>query len=144
MTAIGTEILQDLVSTARSTDVFSLVVLGDAGNSTASLRACIHLESQEAFQCDDSPSTTWVRLNVRIRIHARHSAAGQGVARVMDVCSILAGAILNDPYRGGRCRDLPLGRASEILRCEVDSSIRRPEIEAVLHVRCHFESEGGL
>jgi hypothetical protein len=48
-------------------------------------------------------------------------------------------ALLEDPFRGERCQDLPIGRATELGRSELVRGLKRPEVEMAFVVRCHFE-----
>jgi hypothetical protein len=141
--APATEILQDLASVLRDSDLFALVTLGPAGSASEVPRAAVILEGQDFFQADDSASSLWVRLRVRIAIHLRGDDPAEGIARAGQLCASAVEAILADPYRAGRCRDLPIGRATEIGRTELTPGLKRPEAEVNLAVRCHFEIEEG-
>ena len=47
--------------------------------------------------------------------------------------------LLEDPFRGERCQDLPIGQATELGRSELVRGLKRPEVEMTFVVRCHFE-----
>jgi len=64
----------------------------------------------------------------------RHSAA---------LCDVASAALLADPYRGGRCRNLPVGRATEVGRWQLSRTVKRPNVEMSFDVRCHFELTEG-
>jgi hypothetical protein len=138
-TAAG--ILQDIVSALRDTGAFREVTLGPPGESSVVPRAHVAYESQDVFPSDDSASGLWGRLRVRVTIHTRSDGRAEGTARAADLAATAAQALLADPYRGQRCRDLPIGSATEIERSEITPGIRRPEVEAAVSVRCHFEEE---
>jgi hypothetical protein len=138
----ATEILYDLVSSLRASELFALVTLGGCGSSGGVPRAAVLLEGQDFFQADDCPATLWVRLRVRIAIHLRSDDSAESIDRAGQLCASSVQALLSDPYRGQRCKDLPMGRATEIGRTELVPGLKRPEAEVTLTVRCHFEIQG--
>ena len=144
MAANAAEILQDIVNALRGTGVFEIVSLGDSGSSTVTPRASVLFDTEEFFQPDDVHSMRWIRLCARVRLRLRSANSAEGIARATDLCVAAAEAILEDPYRGQRCQHLPVGRATEVARCEINPSLRRPEIEVILAVRCHFETQEGV
>jgi len=133
------DVLQDLLQTLRAGGAFALVSLGEAGSATAAPRATLAYEGEEAFPSDDGAASRWIRLRARVIVHTRSENAAQALLRASDLCQAAGQAILSDPYRGQRCRDLPIGRATEIGRSEMSSGAFRPEVEMSFAVRCHFE-----
>jgi hypothetical protein len=143
LAAPATEILQDLASVLRGGGLFALVTLGPSGSASEVPRAAVVFEGQDFFQADDDISALWLRLRLRIAVHIRCDDPAESIARAGQLCASVAEAILEDPYRSGRCRDLPIGRATEIGRTEFTPGLRRPEAEVSLAVRCHFQIEQG-
>jgi len=141
MASVVCEILSDIVDALRATNNFSVVTLGDVASTTQVPRATVIYEGQESLPPDDSSTTSWVRIRVTISIRTRSQKASGSLTRANELCEIAAGALLSDPYRGGRCHDLPIGKATEIGRSEVAGGIRRPEVEMTLNLRCHFETQ---
>lgn len=134
---VANQILQDLVSVLRACGHFATVTLGTVGD-TAAPRAAVHYEGQDFFSADDRPAARYVRLRCRVTIHTRCSHAGEQAARELDLSAAACEALLVDPYRGNLCRDLPIGKATEIGRIE-SAPTNRPEVETSFAVRCHFE-----
>ncbi len=142
MSETATEILDDLVASLRAVKLFALVTLGVAGSSGGVPRAAVSLEGQDFFQADDCPATLWVRLRVRIAIHLRSDDSAEAIERAGQLCASCVQTLLSDPHRGQRCKDLPIGRATEIGRTELAPGMKRPEAEVTLAIRCHFEIQG--
>jgi hypothetical protein len=136
---VAGEILQDLVAALRVCGHFAVVTLGDSAD-TAAPRAAVHHEGQDFFPADDRPSGRYVRLSCRVVLHTRCADAGEQARRELDLAALAAEAILADPYRGGRCADLPIGKATEVGRVEPSGAARRPEVETAFAVRCHYET----
>jgi hypothetical protein len=139
MSSTATAILQDMVATIGGTGVFALASLGERPGATVVPRAYVRLEGLDTFAPDDSPSTQWMRVRASVVVHTRGEDDAEAVARAADLCIVAGGALLADPFRGEKCRDLPVGRATEVSRHEIDASPRRPEIRASFSVRCHYE-----
>jgi hypothetical protein len=139
--AVANEIIQNLVESLRACGHFAAVTLGGGGDTIVP-RAAVHYEGQDFFPADDRPAARYVRLRCRVVIHTRCSHAGEQAARELDLSAIACEALLADPYRSGRCRDLPIGKATEIGRVDVGST-SRPEVETSFAVRCHFELPEG-
>lgn len=131
-------ILQDLLAALRACGKFAVATLGDAGGETSVPRASLCYESRETFPADDDASVCWVRLKVRVTVHARADKPSEAALRAVDLCSLASAALLADPCRGGRCQDLPIGAATEIGRGEPGDA-KRPDIEMSFALRCHFQ-----
>lgn len=138
MSATGT-VLQDLLQALRSTGAFALVSLAGAGPSTVVPRAVLAFDGEEVFPSDDGAANRWVRLRARLTVHVRCDDPGKALLRAADLCEQAAEALLADPRRAGHCRDLPVGRATEIGRSEMSFTTQRPEAEMAFAVRCHYE-----
>lgn len=139
--SVGSEILGDLVSALRACGQFAVVTLGDSAD-TAAPRAAVHHEGQDFFPADDRPAGRYLRLRCRVVIHTRCANAAEQAQRELDLAAAAADALLADPYRGGRCADLPIGKATEVGRVEPSGTARRPEVETAFAVRCHYELTG--
>jgi len=137
--AATTQILQDLVQALRQSGQFAAVSLGGGDGETAIPRASVECQGQETFRPDDSPAGRWVRLRARVVVRTRTASDAETVSRLADLCEAAIATVLADPHRGGRCRDLPIGAATEVDRVEFNASVRRPEAEASFVVRCHLE-----
>ncbi len=140
--SVAGEILQDLVLALRACGQFAVVTLGDSGD-TAAPRAAVQYEGQDVFPADDRPTGRYVRLRCRVVIHTRCSHAAEQAQRELDLAAVAAEALLADPYRGGRCTDLPIGKATEVGRVEPSGPARRPEGEIPFTVCCHYELTEG-
>jgi hypothetical protein len=142
MSEPATDILQDIASSLQAAGHFALVTLGSAGPAGEVPRAAVLLEGQDYFQADDRSSALWGRLRARVAVHVRCDNEADALARAGQLSADCVQTLLADPYRGGRCKDLPIGRATEVGRVELTPGLRRPEAEVSLAVRCHFEIEG--
>ena len=141
MASTATDILQDLASALRATGQFAQVTIGQGGSSSAVPRADVLFEGTEDFPADDHPDQRWVRLRSRIAIRTRNQDTAAGIARANDLCVSAAAALMVDPHRGGSCQVLPIGRATEVGRCDLAASLRRPEIEMSFGVRNHYVAQ---
>ena len=141
MSSVAIGIIEDIVEVLRATDKFRLVTVGDAGSETDIPRASVIYEGQESFLSDDSSSVRWVRLCISVNIHTRSLETTEAVTRVDELCKDAINALEQDPYRGQRCWDLPIGRATEVSRNQLVRGIKRPEAEMTLEIRCHLEVE---
>lgn len=143
MASTASDILQDLADTLRATGQFAQVTIGPGGSNTAVPRANVLYESTEDFQPDDQPDQRWARLRSRIAIRTRCQDPAAAVTRANDLCAPAAAALMTDPYRGGRCQVLPIGRATEVGRCDLMTTLRRPEVEMSFSIRNHFVTQEG-
>jgi len=141
MPAAATSILEDIVSTLGGTGLFTEVSLGRHEGSTAVPRAHVTYEGHDVFLSDDSSGNVWVRLQARVAVRTRSDDFAEGITRAADLCASVADALLADPYRGQRCRHLPIGPATQIGQTKMTPGIRRPEVEMTFGVCCHFEQE---
>jgi len=149
MSATVTAILNDIVSTLRSSGHFAAVCLGEGGSESAVPRAAVVYEGQESVPGStassppsggDMPQGQWLRVRARVVIRTRSQDAASGVRRVLELAELAATAIMADPSRGGNCRDLPMGPATEIESRQLNESIRRPDVEASIAIRCHLDT----
>jgi len=142
MDSSGAQILQNIVATLRSTEEFALVTLGKTDSATSVPRAHVLYEGQEILTADDTYSARWMRLKVGILIHSRAKNGPAGVVRATELSTLALEALLEDRFRAANCCDLPVGEATELSGIEFPTCIRRPEIETILKLRCHFEISG--
>ncbi|MFA6133385.1 MAG: hypothetical protein WC869_05135 [Phycisphaerae bacterium] len=142
MSSLPEEILGDIVSALRSSGQFSLVTLGPAREATTIPRAAVCLEGLDFFPADDERTAQWARLRVRVVLHTRSQSPTRSNEREIEICQAAATAILADPYRGGRCADLPIGRSSEAGRFDpAPATPKGNEVEASFTLRCHFVAQ---
>ncbi len=139
MSSITTDILNDIVQTLRSNGLFKSVMAGACGSETAVPRASVSCEREEMFAPDDSAATRWGRLRIAIKIHTRCGESPDATERLMNLIASVIASLLAAPFRSGLCCDLPVGRATEIDGCRTATDLKRPEIEAAVDIRCHFE-----
>jgi len=139
MSAISTasNILNHLVATLRTLDVFAEVSLAapDA-TRTPTPRADVTFEGLERLALDDAPEQAW-RLAAVVRITVRDERNDDALRRAIDLAGLVTDALLTDRFRGGRCQDLPRGRATVVTETKPATS-RRPETEVRLLVNCHY------
>lgn len=154
MASQANAILNDLVTVLRGCGAFALVELGGSRAEATIPRAIVILERQETTVPDDDPSVKWIRLQARIVIRTRSESSSQAAGRIADLTDAAITAILTDQYRGGRCHDLPIGRATEVTQAEMSRderypqrktslTVSSPEIEIILIVRCHYQPADG-
>ena len=98
------------------------------------------MEGPALVQCSVVPNDNPVHGH---RTVLSPDAAAEGVCRAIELSALASEAVLDDPYRGQRCCDLPIGRATEIGHSELVSGLKRPEVEITVAVRCHFEVQEG-
>jgi hypothetical protein len=141
VTAVADDILADLRDALRATGAFAAVTVGEAGGSARWPRAEIVFESLDDSPADDAASAAFRQLRASVRILARGSADGGALARCLTLAEAARAAVLADPHRGGRCRDLPIGRATEPGPVRLGPPVRGPHLAVRFEVRCHFQSE---
>ncbi|MBN1941814.1 MAG: hypothetical protein JW849_00810 [Phycisphaerae bacterium] len=150
MASLDTDILNDLTAALRTSGAFAHVELGGRRAEAVVPRASVLFERSDTFPSEPWPTSRWVRLQARVLLRTRSESPAQGQGRLCDLAAAACDAILADPYRGGRCVDLPVGRATEvqIIRRPRDEryperattlDVRSPEQELCLTVRCHYE-----
>ena len=138
MPSTATSILRDLRSALMQSGLFADVTVGSPSSSADVPRACLVAGDGEELPADHSSAARWQRLCVRLLIHAREDDAAEAVGRIADLASQAAAAMLLDPTRRGLCQDLPAGKATEVGRTIIDRTVKRPDIEAEMVVRCHY------
>lgn len=142
MATIVSEILQDLAGALRTAGKFRLVTLGESGSAVDVPRAAVIYEGQESLQPDDSAGLVWIRLSASVALHTRSDSRSEAAIRINQLCEDAMAALLVDRYRGARCHDLPVGKATEVGRAKVLGGLKRPEVALTFDVRCHFETGG--
>lgn len=154
MASQANEILNDLVTVLRGCGAFALVDLGSSRADATVPRAAVIFERQDTTAADDDQAVKWIELQARVIIRTRSESSSQAAGRIADLADAATAAILSDPYRGGRCHDLPIGQATEVTRAEMSRderypqrktslTVSSPEIEIVLIVRCHYQPADG-
>ncbi len=142
MAGVAKTVLDSIVQSLRSEagpSGLAVVIAGESADETAVPRANVLYRGCDAFEPDDSPAGGWLRLRYRVEVRTRCDGAASGLGRAAELAESAVVALLADPYRGGVCADLPVGRATEIGRVEVLTQLRRPEAGVALEVRCHVE-----
>lgn len=137
MTATSTGILDHLAATLRDAGLFAEVGVGESPASTSVPRARVLPDGAETFDADDAPGPWW-RLRARVVVTTRGADGEARAVAPVELAEAAAEALLADPYRDGLCRDLPVGRATEIVRVD-PLEARSPQAAAVVILRCHFE-----
>jgi len=143
MASEAARILENIVEALRSAGVFASVALGEQGSATEVPRANVLPECEETLRPDDLADARWVRLSARVVLRTRADSGSEGLSRLMDLHRAAADALLADRFRGGICRDLPVGMATELGRAEIARGVRRPELEMSFPVRCHYQLQEG-
>ena len=154
MASLETEILNDIVSALRNCGSFAAVALGGSRGESTVPRAAVLLEKRETIEPDDDQAVRWNRLQARVVIRTRSESPAEATGRIADLAAQATAAILADPYRSGRCHDLPIGRATEVRLAEAarderypqrktSLAVNSPEAELVLTVRCHYQPTDG-
>ena len=141
MPSAATQILQNLLSTLRTADLFAHVAIGKTSSETSVPRANIIYEGDDVFESDDTASTRWARLRASVEIHTRCDDSAESATRLADLAAATRETLIADPYRGQLCIDLPIGRATEVTAYRTLGNLKRPEAECTLNLRCHFELE---
>lgn len=139
MAATAAAINDDMVQTLRKANLLAKVTFGIDPSDTSVPRANLVHEAMEVFHPDDRADGRWIRLRTRVCIRARSDDASEGLGRATQLAEAAMAVLLADPYRGGLCQDLPIGRATEVDRLQVSDSVRRPDVEVSFLVRCHCE-----
>ena len=131
-------VMQNIVQTLAATGRFAQASLG--GPATPAVpRAVVTMDKEELLPADDA-AARWHRLSLSVTLHVRSAHRAEAVARAMELKSLACEALLAEPFRGGLCRHVPTGDATEIRGANLCDGMDRPELELVLYVRCHFES----
>ncbi len=136
------DILADIRQAIADTQAFAAVTLGADKDSAHWPRAEVMLTSTEAVPADDDPESHWFTLRANVFIHVRATHEGSAISRALDLAQTAQESLLADPYRGQRCRDLPIGRATEIGQTRPEPGFKSPYLAVAFDVRCRFESDG--
>lgn len=132
-------ILSDLASALRVGTGLAEVSVGASPSSVASPRAWLEADGLSWFAADDQPGLSWARLRVRLTLRTSGPDAAQVRAQLDELAAAATQAVLADPFRSGLCRHLPIGRATELMQADPQPSVRTPNGELTLSLRCHFE-----
>ncbi len=133
-------ILADLRDALKACGQFATVTLGDGDVGPAVPRATVSLAGVERFGPDDEPDGAWLRVIARVSLHTREPNGPAAQVRTGELLEAAVEAILADPTRGGRCRHLPIGAATEVVKI-APADVRRPGAAAQFTVRCHARKE---
>jgi len=136
------EILHDLGDSLRGTDAFASVTVGPDPDGARWPRAEVLFASADDRRPDDRSDGRWTTLRATVRISVRSSRPGDALGRALGLAGSAQEAILADRFRGQRCRDLPVGRATELGPVQTEPRLKPPHLAVSFEVRCHFETEG--
>jgi hypothetical protein len=134
-------VIADVVAALRRCGRFELVTAAPTDSSQTPLAAVL-LEGTSLPACDDRPDAAWLRVELRVVVRAAGGDPAAAIVRAAELCDAAAAAIMADPYRGGLCRDLPCGRATEVGAAELSHTAPRPQAQMSMAIRCHAELEG--
>jgi hypothetical protein len=140
MASAPSQILDSIVGALRDADVFKTVALEDDSAGDAP-RAVVAFDGYELLSPDDAVDRQWGRLRATVAVYTLGTAPAETAARAAELCEAAMAAVAEDPFRGGLCGDLPVGKATEVGRCQVIRTLKRPEAGMVFDLRCHFETE---
>jgi hypothetical protein len=132
------EILVDIRDTLRSAGLFSTVSIGADADAAAAPRAEIAFIGLDESLADDVPRGRQSKLRARVAIHAKPGSSGDVLDRLLDLAGQAGEALLTDRFRGNRCRDLPVGRATEIGRVSPEPGVKPPAQAVGFDVYCHY------
>jgi len=141
MSSHAADILGDIAAALRTAGGFGAVFLGAAPSQAEVPRTEVIQDGVEILSPDDSASTSWRRLRASVTIHTRAADAAVAAQRTDELSQAVQTALLADPYRSGKCVDLPVGRATELLRSRPVSNLKRPDAAVAIELRCHFEKD---
>jgi len=141
VTSTEAAILTDLCETVRATGAFAAVTIGPDADSARWPRAEILFESLRRIPAEDRADAFWCALTARVRISLRLASGSADPQRALDLAETVGQALLVDRFRGQRCRDLPIGRATELGPTQLKTDLKQPYLAASFEVRCHFESQ---
>ena len=136
--AIGA-ILTNIRQTLRGTGAFAAVTVGPDTDSACWPRAEVGPISVDHARADDTPNDQWCALKTEVRLHVRSTGQGEALSRALELAESTQEAILTDRFRGQQCRDLPIGKATELGPIRLDPAVRAPYVCAAFEVLCHFE-----
>lgn len=142
MSSLIAEILSDLCEALRSAGVFEAVTVGPDADSARWPRAEVLLLSADEKHSDDAPDQRWTTLRASVRIQVRAAGPTDTLERGLQLAQDAQEAILADRFRGQRCRDLPIGKATELGPAKLEPHVKPPCLAVSFEVRCHFESQG--
>jgi hypothetical protein len=142
MASVPSQILDSIVQALRDAEAFRVVSLEDASITDAP-RAVVAFDGYELLSPDDSADRSWGRLRASVSVYTLGVSPAATAARATELCQAAMAAIAADPFRGGLCCDLPVGKATELGRCQVIRTLKRPEAGMSFDLRCHFETEAG-
>lgn len=142
MTSTAGEILTDIRDTISGTGAFAEVTLGSHKDSVSWPRAEVLWASLDQAQADDTPGSHWLTLEAKVCVYVHSTGERKALDRALDLAQTAQEALLADRFRGQRCRDLPVGKATELGLTKVERGTRSPYLSLVFEVACHFESEG--
>jgi len=141
MASQAAAIVENIVAALRQSGRFNAVTHGQTPASNVVPRACVVFEGLDFLTADDSAQSPARRLRCRLSIHTRLADPSQRTARLTELCQAAVEALLADPFRGGLCRHLPAGGATELDHIQPVQHVRSPEAEATITLRCHFEAQ---
>ena len=142
MSSMIAEILGDLCEALRGAGVFEAVTVGPDADSARWPRAEVLLISTDEKHSDDAPDQRWTELRASVRIQVRAPRPSDALERGLQLAQDAQEAILADRFRGQRCRDLPIGRATELGPAKAAPQVKPPTLAVSFEVRCPFGSQG--
>jgi hypothetical protein len=140
-TKVG-EILTDILDAIRNTEAFAAVTLGPDNDAARWPRAEVVPITIEHLQPEDAPEGQWCALSAQVYIHVRSTEKASGLERALSLAGTAQAAVLTDRFRTHRCRDLPIGKATELGPAKFKPEVRSPYLAVAFEVRCHFEFQG--
>ena len=141
METLVNAILNHLADAVREhTDLAQVTVGAPSPTETSTPRAAVLSDGLTFYPTDDEEAMHWIRLRARIVVRERRDDPALLVGQLEYLGQQVRQAVMIDPFRGGLCKHLPIGRATEPGSCELSHTARLPLGEIVLALRCHAET----
>jgi hypothetical protein len=135
MSVKAAAILENLQQSLDASNAFECVSIGP-GMSNRFPRAELAFKGVDPIDRDDSAALR--RLRVGLTIYA-HCPGMEAIGEVLGLAETARRSLSADPFRGGLCRHVSGGAATELGPVLLEAPCRPPLVALTTEIRCHFE-----
>ena len=138
MSKIVNAIIQNVADTLIDNSALEEVVINTPDCESYAPSAVVVLEDVEYLDADDSSNKRWGSVEIKIEVTASTCTEFDGYLRIAEINESIVDALCEDPTRDNNCCDLPIGKATEIVK-SIKSKASKPQCNFNVIIKCHFE-----
>ncbi len=136
-----TDVTQQIVEDIRHSlgDVgFGEVAIGHSAGPLRLPRAELSPAGLERTPAGDCAGQDWYALHVTLTVIVSNAAVGSAIYQAITLARAAGAKLCQQPFRGGLCRHLPSGPATQTGPARLSPDVNSPYVAVRMDVTCRF------